>query len=433
MLRVLVTFALAAAAAAQIPYGHLVYVHSTPSTTVSSMGILDPDQRLATPIVPITGALSLGGTRSVAIDPAAPDVLYSITSLSTSVSATVPVYTLTGNRYVRSNLQLNLGVPGVPFHLRWATGFGLLVVGRGGQVNRMFLRDMGTGVVTPQPTATLLPNNSSDMAFLGGKAYATSEGNGTAAAVGTVVEWDLATNTDRVVGTGYAPIHAAAAYAGQLLVGDGAGNLDFVDPVTGALSPFLATGLGKIVSIAVDAQQRVFVVATNGTTWSVHDAFAPLPAIYISTAAIEDLEVGPVATATMEVFGSGCAGTNTLAPTLGFQGRPALGGSYGVEFGNGPAAAAVILALGSSRQFDGATPLPRDLAGLGMPGCVQYTNVLGTLFLLSSNTGAATATFTLPNNPAFASVRIPQQWVCLDPGANALGVTTSNGGEAYIW
>lgn len=431
MPRFLVPFALAAAAAAQIPYGHLVYVLRTPSNTTASMGILDPVQRLATPIVPITGSLSQGGSRSVAIDPAAPDVLYSITSLSTSIASVVPVYTLQGNRYTRSTLQLNLGAIGTPFHLRWASGHGLLVLGRGGQINRMFLRNMATGTVTSQPTTTLLPNNASDMAFLGGKAYATSAGDGTATAVGTIVEWDLAANTDRVVGTGYAPLTALAVFAGQLLAGDSAGNLAFVDPTSGAMSPFLQTGLGKILSIAVDPQQHVFVAVENGASWSVHDVFAPQPPLFTSTVAIEDLEVGPTPAATMLVFGAGCPGSNTLVPTLGYQGRPVLGASFDLQLTNGPAAGGALAVIGSSRTHDGAVALPRDLAVLGMPGCTQSTDVIGTLFQLTNGAGAATATFALPNLPVFAGVRIPQQWICLDAGANALGATTSNGGELY--
>jgi hypothetical protein len=157
----------AAAVQAQIPYGHLIYVHRTPSSTVPAIGIVDPDFGTPTPLLPQTGALTTHGSRSVAIDPSAPSVLYSLTTLSTSISMVAPVLTLTGNRFTRTNLPVNLGVPGVPFSLRWASGHGLLLLGRGGQINRMFLRNMTTGVVTSQPTATLLPNNATDMGSRG--------------------------------------------------------------------------------------------------------------------------------------------------------------------------------------------------------------------------------------------------------------------------
>lgn len=426
-------FVCAAPAVAQIPHGHLIYAHRNPSATVAAIGIVDPDHGTQTPLVPATGSLAAHGSRTVAIDPAAPTTLYSVTSLSVSIAASIPMLGLTGNVFTRTNLQVNLGAPGLPFHLRWATGHGLLMLGRGGQINRMFLRDQNTGVVISQPTTTLLPNMASDMAFLGGKAYATSEGDGSATAVGTLIEWDLAANTDRVVGTNYPPLTSLAVFAGQLIAGDPQGNLHLIDATTGAISPFLTTGLGKIVSLAVDANSRVFVLAENAGTWSIHNAFTLQPALYSSNQAIEDLEVGPAPVPTMLTFGNGCAGSNSLAPVLGFVSAPSLGGSFDVTLTGAPGNTVAILAAGSSRVAAGTTPLPADLTPLGMPGCTQYTDVIATLLAPVGAAGTAQRTFSLPANPAFAGVRIPMQWVVLDPQANALGATTSSGGEAYVY
>ena len=423
----------AAAAQAQIPYGHLIYVHRTPSSTVPAIGILDPDFGTPTPLLPQTGALTAHGSRSAAIDPSAPSVLYSLTTLSTTVSMVAPVLTLTGNRFTRTNLSVNLGAPGVPFCLRWASGHGLLLLGSGGQINRMFLRNMTTGVVTSQPTLTLLPNNASDMAVIGSKAYASSQGDGSATAVGTVVEWDLVANTDRVVGTNYPPLSAIAPFAGLLLAGDFSGNVHFVDPVTGLLSSFMSTGLGKISSIAVDAAGRVFVVAESGTTWSIHNVLAPLPALYSSTLAIDDLVVGPTPVATMLTFGAGCAGSNALVPSLGFTGPPALGATFGVTVASALPNAGVLLIIGSSRVADPLGPLPRDLGIIGMPGCPQYVDLMITAFTLANGSGTAQLNIALPPNPIFAGTRLPMQWLCLDAAANPFGATTSSGGECYVY
>jgi len=433
MPRFLAAVVLCAVATAQIPHGHLLYAHRTASNTVPAIGIVDPDHGTQTPLLPQTGSLTTHGTRTVAIDPQAPATLYSVTSLSTSISTILPVLQLTGNRFTRTNLPVNLGVPGVPFHLRWAAGHGLLLLGRGGQVNRMFLRDMTTNVITSQPTTNLLPNSASDMVCLAGKAYATSEGDGSATAIGTIVEWDLVANTDRVVGGAYPGLSSLEVFGGQLLAGDVNGNLHLVDPVSGAATPFLSTGLGKIVGLAVDAASRVFVLAENAGTWSIHNAFAPLPPLYSSAQAIEDLELGPTPVPTMLTFGNGCSGSNNLAAVLGFTAPPALGTTFGVTLANALGNAGAFLVFGTSRVLDPSGPLPRDLAGLGMPGCTQYVDAVGALFAFSNGGGAAQWNFTLPNNPAFAAVRIPMQWLCLDAAANAFGATTSSGGECYVY
>lgn len=428
----LVALVLCGAASAQIPYDHLVYANRTTSATVPAIGIVDPVFGTATPLVPISGSLAQHGSRAVAIDPLAPGVLYSITSVSTSIAAAVPVLTLTGNRFVRTNLTVNLGAPGVPVHVRWAPGHGLLLMGRGGQVNRMFLRNMATGIVTSQPTPTLLPNFATDMVFLGGKAYALSEGDGTAAAVSTIVEWDLVANTDRVVGTNYPPLFAMAASAGLLLVGDATGGLHLIDPVTGSMTPYLATGLGKLTSIAVAASGLVYVVAESPGTWAIHNVLVGGPPLYTSAVAVDDLVVGPTAVATMLSFGAGCSGSTNLAPTLGFSGAPALGTTSGVTLANALAYAPAILIFGSSRVADPLGPLPRDLGILGMPGCNQYTDLGGSLAALADAAGTAQLQFALPANPVFAGARVPLQWACLDAAANALGVTVSSGGEWYV-
>ncbi|MFY9344282.1 MAG: hypothetical protein WAT39_17455 [Planctomycetota bacterium] len=433
MSKLLVALFCCAAATAQIPFGHLVYVNRTASNTTPAMGIVDPVFGTVTPIVPVTGALTQHGSKSVTVDPQAPNVLYSITGLSTTISAAVPVLTLTGNRFVRTNLTVNLGVPGLPSYVRWAPGYGLLLMGRGGQVNRMFLRNMGTGVVTPQPTPTMLPDFACDMCWMNGKAYGLSEGDSTATATSTIIEWDLATNTDRVVGTGYPPFFAMTGFLGALLCGDATGTLYSVDPVSGLAAPFLPTGLGKITSIASDGVSKVFVVAENGAAWSIHDVFTPGPALYSSSVAVDDLILGPTAVATMLSFGSGCLGSTSATPVLGFTAAPALGTTFAVTLNGALPGALVALVFGSSRVADPFGPLPRDLGLIGMAGCTQYTDLGGMLATFATATGTAQMPFTLPPNPALAGTRPPVQWLCLDALANPLGATTSSGGELYVY
>lgn len=432
MNRLLAAAALAVAPTlAQIPHDHLIYAHRTGSTTLPPIGILDPGTGTATPLLPRTGAFTTSGSRTVAIDPQAPATVYTSSLLSISIAASVTVMALDGNVFTRTNLNLT-GVNALPFRLRWAPGYGLLVLARGGAANRMFLRDMATGTVTGQPTATLLPREASDMVFLNGKAYASSEGDGTAILNGTIVEWDLATNTDRVVGSAYPPLSGLAAFAGQILAGDTNGNLHVIDPQSGTSTPLLATGLGKILSIAVDSAMRVFVLVENGSSWSVHDAFNPAQPIYTTTSPLEDLECGPAPVPTMLTYGAGCAGSNARAPALSWTSMPALGATLGLSLDGGPPNAGSFLVLGSSRVADLLGALPRDLSVLGMPLCTQYVDVLASLFLPLTNAGTAATGIAIPANPVLAGVRMPAQWLVLDPPANSFGATTSNGVEAYV-
>jgi hypothetical protein len=435
MPRFLVAFAFSfpAAATAQIPFDHLVYVHRAPSAVIAAMGIVDPVAGTVTTIVPQTGSWSQHGSRSVAIDPAVPATLYSLTSLSTSISLVVPVLTLTGNRFTRTTLPVNLGVGGIPAHVGWASGHGLVLLGRGGAVNRMFLRDMTSGVVTPQPTATLLPNLASDLLCIGSKAYAVSEGDGTAAAVGTIVEWDLVTNTDRVVGSGYPPLFSLAAFQTFLLAGDNSGTLHLIDPASGTIAPLTSTGLGRLSSIATNAAGNVFVVSETATSWAIHDALTPGPALHTTASPIDDLVFAPTAVATMLTFETGCPGSTGPAPALGFTGPPALGSTFAVTLTGALANAPAVLVFGTSRVADPLGPLPRDLTLIGMPGCTQYTDLAGTLATLANGSGAGQLPFTVPPNPVLAGAHAPVQWLCLDAAANPFGATTSGGGELFVY
>lgn len=432
MIRALLSFTCCAATlGAQIPHDHLIYAHRLPSATIAALGVLDPSTGVATPIVPVSGALTTSGSRTVAIDPQNPSTLYASSSLSISIAAQVIAMQLDGNLFTPSNLSVP-GVAALPFRLRFAPGFGLLLLGRGGPANRMWRRDMATGTITAQPSPSLLPANASDLAFWNGRAFATSEGDGSATAVGTIVVWDLAANTDAVLGNAYPPLSALAVFGGQLLAGDVNGNLWFVDPMTGAMSPFLATGLGKIVSIAVTSTLRVFVLVESGASWTIHDAFAPAPPLYQTTNQLEDLEVGPAPVPTMLLFGTGCRGSNTRVPVLRHTSMPALGGTLGLQLDDALGNAPAFLVLGSSRTADALGPLPRDLAILGMPGCQQYVDLLVSLFTPTMASGSATISLAVPNQPGLLGLRLPLQWLALDAAANRFGATTSNGGEAYV-
>ncbi|GAB4158695.1 MAG: hypothetical protein Fur0037_26160 [Planctomycetota bacterium] len=418
---------LASCLAAQIPEGHLVFAARTGTASFAALQLVDPASGVVTPLHQPGASLALGGARTVAYDPAAPTVLYSSNALSISIASTVTVLTLTGNEFVRTTLPVNLGAPGLPYRLRWATGFGLLLMGRGGQLNRMYLRDLG-GNVRAQPN--LLPAGASDLAFWNGKAYATCDGG--ASGNGSLVEWDLAANTERVLGSSYPRFESLAVLAGQLLAGDDAGTVWMIDPATGNHAPFLGGVRGAVQSLAVSPLGAIYLLARSGQDSSIYSMTDLANPIYTTSAAVlEDLEIGVFPAATVLTFGDGCPGAGNRIPAIVQGSMPSLGGTFSPSLRDAAPNTLAVLAFGNSRLRDALGPLPRSLAGIGMPGCTQYTGVLAAFPATTSNFGDAAIPFALPANPLLIGVKLPMQWAVFDPSANLLGVATSNGGEVF--
>lgn len=97
-----------------------------------------------------------------------------------------------------------------------------------------------------------------------------------------------------------------------------------------------------------------------------------------------------------------------------------------------------VCLLGTSNTFYGSVPLPLDLGALGAAGCSLLTNPIAfnkltpIMGLSSSASGYARMGLLLPRFPNLAGMTIYSQWVVMDPGANALNMTFSNGVAATI-
>jgi hypothetical protein len=88
--------------------------------------------------------------------------------------------------------------------------------------------------------------------------------------------------------------------------------------------------------------------------------------------------------------------------------------------------------VGLGDRLRGAIPLPIPLDGLGAPGCtLQVDPQFGIqAALLPAARGAraeAIAEVPLPAVAALSGMQIFAQWLVVDPGANALGLATTNG------
>lgn len=133
-----------------------------------------------------------------------------------------------------------------------------------------------------------------------------------------------------------------------------------------------------------------------------------------------------------QAIGAGCMGTNGI-PTLSLGAPARVGSSYALGVNHMPSTPGLwAMALGFSIEFfTGIGPLPIELGFIGAPGCQLLVDAPAREFAFH---GGNTAQFTLaiPNNPSFVGIEFANQAWVLDPFANALGVTFSNGCMARI-
>lgn len=136
--------------------------------------------------------------------------------------------------------------------------------------------------------------------------------------------------------------------------------------------------------------------------------------------------------ATWRSFEPGCAGAMgqpALAPAVGSSAT--LGQVFTLEVSNLQLTTnPVFLQIGLSSSLWNGIPLPFSLAPVGAAGC----SLLVSDEVIVPGSGVSTATFALPipNVPAYFGAHAYFQALIFEPGANALGLTVSNGGEAYI-
>jgi len=140
-----------------------------------------------------------------------------------------------------------------------------------------------------------------------------------------------------------------------------------------------------------------------------------------------ELELG--AGASWSSFGTGCAGSRGV-PTINAQGTslPRIGQTFELHVGNVPFTGPVFLFFGLSNTNYGPTPLPFPLNCLGAPGCSVLCSG-EELIVLTNVLGSAVWQRAIPS---FPGLTFYNQAFAFDPAANALGLTTSNGGQGVI-
>ena len=124
-----------------------------------------------------------------------------------------------------------------------------------------------------------------------------------------------------------------------------------------------------------------------------------------------------------------CFGGSAVVPKLGNNGSPILGSSYDVTLSGALGGSLAVLVSGLSDTSYNGVALPAALPGA--PGCdVLVAPEVLDLYLTSAS-GAASATVSLPASPSFIGSQLYHQWAVVD-NVNALGVVVSDAGRATV-
>jgi hypothetical protein len=161
-----------------------------------------------------------------------------------------------------------------------------------------------------------------------------------------------------------------------------------------------------------------FTVTTNDGTIAFHDGLASAN-IQSGMNGVQ-LEYLPPGGARAINYGTGCNGFAPL--TLSASARPVQGTAIQMVTTNIPATAIVGANLLSFTQHDPGI----DLTGLGMPGCFRYLELDSSYPLAGSGTQSRPLG-PIPTGASWVGVQLYSQSAFLVPGANALGVLSSNG------
>ncbi|MCA8943951.1 MAG: hypothetical protein KDB80_15410 [Planctomycetes bacterium] len=132
-------------------------------------------------------------------------------------------------------------------------------------------------------------------------------------------------------------------------------------------------------------------------------------------------------------YGTSCQGTAPEPMHVEqIRGQAAsLDHPYTVKVYHAPIGAALFGLLGTSDTSFGGGPLPIDLTLIGATGCSLLTGPEIT-FALSNQTGFASWTFLVPDDPLLVGAVIYEQAAALQVGLNPLGLTLSDAAKFTI-
>ncbi|MCK5944015.1 MAG: hypothetical protein KAI24_18665, partial [Planctomycetes bacterium] len=270
------SFVLAGPALAQVPYGSLVV---SESGGADGFVIVDPATGYVTPIEEPNGNF-LGGALTVSIDAATGNSL--ITSAGFSIG---------GPPLLEVPLDANF------YDVNAVNGQALPLFGaleRAHSVPGRILVTISTvqSGVWSLPTTTgtaqqlLSAANLRDVAVIGNVAYAcTYASSSNVSAIWTI---DLGTGVLTTLGASYPQLRSICAVNGVLFAGRADGEISVVDIGTGAMSPFLVTGLGSIEAMAAASAGAIYFATAGNEVYDTSNLAAP---VYVSPNTITDIDV----------------------------------------------------------------------------------------------------------------------------------------------
>ena len=121
-----------------------------------------------------------------------------------------------------------------------------------------------------------------------------------------------------------------------------------------------------------------------------------------------------------------------LVPELYAVRTPSIGQTFAVHLRDAQPLSAASLCTGFSASSYGGFSPPLDLTQIGAPGCLLLVGPEVVQAQVTDAVGHGSNAFLVPSSNSIVGVELFQQWVCLDPSANALSVVLSNGGHARI-
>ncbi len=159
--------------------------------------------------------------------------------------------------------------------------------------------------------------------------------------------------------------------------------------------------------------------------------FAGAATVGGGTEGIYGVRLANVVSGRFNTFGSTCGGR--AGPLSHWAaGTPSIGRPVNYELSTAPGNAQCVLNFGiDSQRTSTGVPLPMNLTSLGAPGCWYHTESLVSILARTTGSGRASVLFRF-GDPSMVGAYLYTQFYVLDPTANALGATFSNGVRTRI-